>query len=91
MLSKVFYPEEHKNALAQNRLASSAFATQAVRDFPWVKTKSANRKGVTARQNYVTMLTTVLLGLLDDRTPLMNYLSENKDAFGDPWTKKHGK
>jgi hypothetical protein len=86
ILPNVFYPKDRKAKI--NRLTKEEEITQAVTEFPWVETTSS-QKGVTARKPYITMLTTAILALLDEESPLRKYIAENK-KFGDIWTKKHG-
>ena len=63
--------------------------TRAIRSLPWEKAKSSKHKGVTSIKHYVTMLSTAIIGVLDERAPLYKYI-HSKNKFGDPWTDKHG-
>jgi hypothetical protein len=36
-------------------------------------------------------VSTTIFALLDSNSPLSKRAAQNKNAFGDPWTSKHGK
>ena len=64
--------------------------TQAIKDLPWIKAKSQNKRGVTAPRPYITMMSTMIIALMDDDSPLSKRARNHQNALGDPWTGKHG-
>ncbi|KAF8218481.1 hypothetical protein L208DRAFT_1383278 [Tricholoma matsutake] len=52
--------------------------------------KELTAAGVTGRPQYVMMLSTTIMALLDTNLPLLAYMRTNKNSFGEPWTTKHG-
>jgi hypothetical protein len=69
---------------------NSAELTAAVRKLRWVEGASKSHKGVTDPARYLVMVMTTLIALLDKKSPLSEYMSENDNSFGKPWTAKHG-
>jgi hypothetical protein len=69
---------------------NSAELTAAVRRLRWIEGSSRTHKGVTDPAPYIVMVTTTLIALVDKKSPLSEYMSENDNSFGKPWTAKHG-
>jgi hypothetical protein len=88
ILPQVFCSEAGKDSI--DILQGEGMVTNAIRKLSWVKTPNSKHKGVTARAPYITMLTTAILALLEEKSPLREHLKANKDSFGLPWTEKHG-
>lgn len=88
VLPLIFYPKDTTSTVGKAN--GEAEVTRAIRQLPWVKPTSKNHKGVTAQKPYITMLSTALIAMMDDRSALHQYAHTNK-RFGDPWTDKHGK
>ncbi|KAF8221485.1 hypothetical protein L208DRAFT_1382247 [Tricholoma matsutake] len=64
--------------------------TAAVWRLCWVEETSRMHKGVMDPAPYVVMVSMTLIALLDKKLPLSEYMSENNNSFGKPWTEKHG-
>lgn len=64
----------------------SAQITAAVRRSPWTFDP---RRGVTATEPFITMLTTAIIALSDDTSPLRRHMRKNGNSLGD-WSSKHG-
>lgn len=64
----------------------SAQITAAVRRSPWT---FDGRRGVTATEPFVVMLTTTIIALTEDKSPLRRYMRKNGNSLGE-WTAKHG-
>lgn len=60
--------------------------TAAVRRSPWT---FEPRRGVTATEPFITMLTTTIIALSDDTSPLRRYMRKNGNSLG-AWSSKHG-
>lgn len=88
ILPEVFYPDQDKAELYKN--IGTAAVTQMMRNLPWAKTKTISHKGVTAPRPYITMLTTAIIAVFEEQSPLRQYAKVHKNAFGQPWTGKHG-
>jgi hypothetical protein len=58
---------------------------------PWETRTTKNHGGVSMPLPFVTMVSTTIFALLDSNSPLSKRAAQNKNAFGDPWTSKHGK
>ncbi|KIL55667.1 hypothetical protein M378DRAFT_17747 [Amanita muscaria Koide BX008] len=69
---------------------ASGDATQAIRGLAWTKGTSKYHGGCSAPLPYITMLSTTIIALLDPKSPLSIRVAENDNAFGKPWTHKHG-
>lgn len=65
----------------------SAQITAAVRRSPWT---FEDRRGVTATEPFMVMLTTTIIALTEDNSPLRRYMRKNGNSLGE-WTAKHGK
>jgi hypothetical protein len=64
--------------------------TDAIRKLPWVMGTSKYHRGTTAPKPYVTMVSTAIIGFLDERTGFAKYLSSHSNHQGSLWTDKHG-
>ena len=62
-----------------------------VRKLAWLQTKSEHHRGITSSQPFVTMISTTIIALLDDGSPLKQRMVKMNNALGDGWTTKHGK
>lgn len=83
----VFFP---KNS-AIPRIENATAVTEGIRRLPWVAGTSKYHKGTTAPKPYVTMMTTAIIGFLDDNSPFSKHMNDNCYQQGAPWTNKHGK
>jgi hypothetical protein len=63
--------------------------TEAMLHLPWTATQSS-RKGTTWRNPLLTMMTTYIIAMMDDKSPLRQHMRQNRQALGAKWTKKHG-
>jgi len=88
ILPEVFFPTEKKSELST--LKGKEVVTREIRRLEWVKTQTTKHKGVTAPAPYITMLSTAIIAMLEDQSPLQKYIKGHKNAFGGPWTDKHG-
>lgn len=68
------------------RKVRAATITAEVRRSPWLYDV---RRGLTAREPFVTMITTYIIAMSDPTSPLMQHLEFNSQTFG-VWAKKHG-
>jgi hypothetical protein len=89
ILPNVFYPKEMKDTIAL--LKGTEKVTRAICNLPWTKTTVEKRKGITVKAPYITMLSTAIIALLDNESPLRKYMDNNKNTLGKYWTDKHGK
>lgn len=71
-----------------SRKGSTAEVTAAVRSSPWIS-EEKQRRGVTATLPFIVMVTTYIIALAEEGSPLRVYMCENKGKLGD-WAKKHG-
>lgn len=65
---------------------NSSAITAIVRRAPWTFDR---RRGVSASQPFIVMVSTFIIAILDPKSPLRRYMSENDNSLGD-WSKKHG-
>ena len=64
--------------------------TRRVRNEAWIPKANKNRKGFSERIPFVIMMTTFIIALYEDESPLRKHMASNGEAFGADWTKKHG-
>jgi hypothetical protein len=83
VLPKISHP---KNAQFEN--LSLDDLNRAIRELPWIE--CTNHKGFTSRAPFITMMSTYIICMLDEDSPLRKHLEENNNSFGIPWTEKHG-
>ncbi len=88
ILPRVFADDKEKQKAAN--LNSGPELTKEIRRLSWVKTTSRHRKGVTAKGPYITMLSTAIIAILDENSPLRIHMRA-ENMLGIPWTHKHGK
>jgi hypothetical protein len=79
------YPSNPASIINPN--LSSHNLTLKIRDLPWEKSK---HKGTTQKEPFITMMSTMIISLLDSDSSLQEHLKENNNSFGEPWTDKHG-
>ena len=88
MVPEVFPPcSRTPNALAGCKDAS--VINKAVRELSWV-TSSGQRKGSTAAKPFLTMFSTMVIGLYEERSPLREHMRDHRGSLGVDWTQKHG-
>lgn len=87
LLPLVFTSEEAKYEVG--RANGTPAITRAIRGLPWIASTSATHRGTTAVKPYLTMLSTAIIGILDERAPLHIY-ANRYNKIGTPWTNKHG-
>lgn len=87
LLPRVFVSDEAKGTVKE--MKGTAAVTRAIRNLPWETTTSARHGGVTAVKPYLTMMSTAIIGILDERAPLHIYANTHS-KMGEPWTAKHG-
>lgn len=88
ILPNIFCDKKLKDSIVN--IKNELKLTQEIRRFPWIQTTCEMLKGITAREPYITMLSTMIIALLDNGSPLQEYLNDHKNAFGENWTSKHG-
>ena len=57
---------------------------------PWLERSSKNHGGCSDPLPFVTMMSTAIFALLDTNSPLNIRAAKHKNAFGKPWSNKHG-
>jgi hypothetical protein len=62
--------------------------TEKIRQLPWIVPK---HKGISQPEPFITMMSTAIIAILDENSPLRQYVKRNdSNALGNPWTDKHG-
>jgi hypothetical protein len=56
--------------------------TNAVRNLPWVKFGGKTHKGVSSREPYITMLSTLLISIVEPESPLRKLFDDSKGLSG---------
>lgn len=63
--------------------------TQVVRNAPWTTTTSDNRKGFTFPGPFVIMMSTFIIAIYEEQSPLRRYMAANGNSMGSKWCRKH--
>jgi hypothetical protein len=74
----------------KNPALGSRDLDREIRALPWSKTTSQNHGGCSNPVPFITMISTTIFALLDSASPLSVRAAQNKNAFGNAWTSKHG-
>lgn len=89
LFSRVVPCVSHKKPKSCPKASNAKDITKAIRDLPWTKAQSQTKRGVTAPKPYITMMSTMIIALMDDDSPLSKRVQNHQNALGDPWTTKH--
>lgn len=63
--------------------------TLHIRAVPWIKSATRGEKGLTATLPFIVMVTTTIIALADEKSPLRQYMGAHEGSLGI-WTRKHG-
>src|SRR3984957_2694215 len=88
IIPRISAPDAEIKAIKKSNKSSNL--TQMVRSLSWV-TNTTERRGVMDRAPFITMMSTYIIALLDEQSPLRLYMASNKNALGRAWSTKHGK
>ena len=77
------------NEVKPHDILPSADSTPIVRQCAWASPKDPNRKGMKDPIPFIIMMTTFIIALYEETSPLRTYMNSHKGSMGDPWTKKH--
>jgi len=86
IIPNVFYANDDLQELKKTHNINEL--NQALRKLKWTPPRSG-KKGASDPRPYLTMVSTAIIALLDERSPLQTYLSKNDNTFGKHWTNKH--
>lgn len=89
LLPNLFTPAEDHDAIRARfaHASSEEEAREIYEDIPWVKRQD---KGMKDRRIHVAMLTTSIIALYEESSPLRRHMKGSlKKGLGDPWTSKH--
>lgn len=67
----------------------TSHSSHHVRSAPWVPTTSTTRKGNKSAQPFIIMMTTFIIAIYEENSPLRAYMAANKASLGTGWTQKH--
>jgi len=88
IIPRIAAPDEEIQAIKKSKNSSNL--TQMVRSLSWVNNPS-ERRGVLDKTPFITMMSTYVIALLDEQSPLRLYMANHKNALGRAWSTKHGK
>jgi hypothetical protein len=86
VLPRIFVPQEFRDSVDQT--ASPNEITTHIRNWPWVHNPSKKR-GLTQPAPFVTMVTTYIMAILDESSPLIDGRDIRREGLGPHWTSKH--
>jgi hypothetical protein len=86
ILPNVRTPTEEKARVA--KFKDPASITKAIRSLAWIPYAGTTHRGVSSRPPYVTMLSTLLISIMEPRSPMRIRFSEGK-GLGELWSDKH--
>jgi hypothetical protein len=84
LLPNIAYPGE-KESIIPEKLPLDDL-NRYIQELEWL---TPTHKGVSQPEPFITMLSTYIIALGDSDSPLLKYLEEHENAFGNPWTDKH--
>jgi hypothetical protein len=86
LLPSLFMPTSVNKTLFLQATSRQA-VTDLYHSIPWV---SRNKKGMTDKSIFISMITTFVIALYEDESPLRLHMAQSsKMGLGDPWTSKH--
>jgi hypothetical protein len=88
ILPNVRTPTEEKSKIS--KFTTEEDITKAIRNLPWVKFTGKTHKGVSSREPYITMVSTLLISIMEPESPLRKRFEEGK-GLGGLWSDKHCK
>lgn len=89
LLPSLFMPTDVDKSLFR-RATSTEAIKEVYHDIPWVSRD--HRRGMIEKSIFVSMLTTFIIALYEDKSPLRLHMNQSsRQALGDQWTSKHCK
>jgi hypothetical protein len=86
-LAPNLFTEKPRNA-DHSHVATAASTKAYLSEIPWT---TREKKGLTQKDIIMTMVTTLIVALYEETSPLRQYHKDHKGALGGQWTEKHSK